>query len=114
MLDLPYGAIVKGLYMTLALVVFSETQGNFIFISGILVLLFARKYSIPFYLFFSIFWPVMEMVILHYANGHAWIYSHANVYNIPMYIFPLWAIVSECVLEIFEWGTRNNLWAEEM
>lgn len=108
--DLPYSAIYKGLFMTFALTILSEKNHGFIGILGLFVLFLKPRYNWKFYAFFALFWPVMEIVILHHANGNTWTYKHEDIYNVPIWIFPLWAIVSECVIDIFEWGQRINWW----
>lgn len=108
--DLPYVSLCKGLYMTFALMFLSQNYNYLIVLSSLLVLLVNPKYNILFYAFFSLFWPFMEIIIIHYSDGNAWVYPHANIINIPLYIFPLWAIVSECVLDIYEWGVRRTIW----
>ncbi len=111
MLDLPYSAILKGLYMTIALSLLSPISNNLILFSAIMILLIKPKYSWQFYMFFSLFWPAMEIVLIHFSSGNAWTYKHPDIINIPAYLLPLWAIVSECVLDIFQWGIRMNVWS---
>ena len=108
--DLPWKAMLKGLFMTIMLSFFSERNNDLIFYSALAVVFCTRQYSINFYIFFAIFWPMMEIIIIHLSNGNAWIYKHADFYNIPRYIFPLWAIVSECVIDIHSWGIRMQFW----
>lgn len=72
-------------------------------IGALLMTLCYPKYPMKFYIFFGLFWPLMEMVIIHYAHGKTWVYTQPDLYNIPLYIFPLWAVVSECVMDIGKW-----------
>jgi hypothetical protein len=101
MKSLPYCALVKGLFMTVALSILSRDHHHWIGILGLLIIYLHRKFPVNFYLVFGLFWPLMEMFILTFADGDAWVYKHQDIYNVPTYIFPLWAIVSECVVDIF-------------
>lgn len=106
---IPISAIIKGLFMMIVISTFSETSNNTIFILSLLMLCVHRKQKLLFYIFFGLFWPLMEVVILHYSKGHAWNYAHPDWQKIPIYLFPLWAIVSECVVDITEKAYINNL-----
>ena len=101
---LPHCALLKGLFMTVALSTLSKDNHHYIGLLGLLILMLHRKFPIRFYVFFGLFWPIMEIVILSFADGDAWVYKHQDVCHVPTYIFPLWAIVSECVIDIYEWG----------
>jgi len=79
-------------------------------LAGMIVLYANPKFSWRFYAFFSIFWPVMEMIILNYSGDKAWVYKDQDIFKVPYYIFPLWSIVSECVIDIFIWGQRIDIW----
>lgn len=89
--------------MTVALSILSTDYHHLIGLFGFLILWWHRKFPVKFYVIFGLFWPLMEMIILNFAKGSAWVYKHQDICNVPSYIFPLWAIVSECVIDIFEW-----------
>ena len=106
---LPWEAVFKGVFMTFLLIAFSEKSNVVIFIAPILYLMIRPGHSLNFYLFFSLFWPIMEMFIIWQSKGHAWIYKHPDIFGIPLYIMPLWAIVSDCVLDVYEWAATNDI-----
>lgn len=115
LLQLPLSAIGKGLFMTVALTTLAgKGHDNAIFWLALVLIAFTRRFSWLFYVFFGTFWTCMEIFILQFARGHAWIYPHANVINIPLYLFPLWALVSEMLLDIYEYGNKQHLWKRIM
>lgn len=107
---LPWSAIFKGLYMLGLVILFAETMKWVICVASIAMHLVFAKYTWSFYVCFALFFGCMEIVIVQCAHGQAWVYTHPDILGIPLYLIPLWSIVTECIVDFHAWGLRNNIW----
>ena len=100
---------MKGIFMMGNLILFSKSHSEIVFILACIVILVSPKHSYKWYLFSATFWPVMEIVILLLANGGAWTYNHQELVNIPFYLAPMWSLVSDCIVQFYEFGVLNEI-----
>lgn len=110
---LPWCALIKGLYMLLMVIFLSEHFKWIIFVGSIVAHLVHCKFSWTFYVTMAVFFGAMEIAIVQYAMGHAWVYTHPDFLGIPLYLIPLWSIAAECIVDIFIWGKRFGLWSNQ-
>lgn len=108
-LGLVYGCLSKGLAMTLLLI--ACHHDNFVVLMGASALLgLLPSRSRLFQGVCGLLFPCMEVIIIRMSRGNTWTYTKPDLLNVPLYIFPLWAVVAECVADLADLcaGIKNT------
>ena len=61
----------------------------------------SQKMQVPiaFHVICGILFPMVECVCIEFSMD-TWEYSNPNLLNIPLWLFPLWALIAGCIIDI--------------
>ena len=105
-MQVPYGCVINGLAMT-TLLVLCHPHNVAVFLGAIMLLATLPSERRLFHCLCAVMFPLMEVVIIHLSGGQTWTYTHPDFFNVPLYIFPLWAVVGDCVAELAKFTART-------
>lgn len=58
------------------------------------------RVSSSFYLLVGIVMPLVEIAAVHLGNN-TWTYVQKDVFGVPLWIFPLWALIGQWILDLY-------------